>query len=93
MPLLEIVGVTPTNMTFCIAFVFMHKEKESNYIWALNCLKSTMNGCMFPRVIVTDRELALMKACNIIIPDAKGLLCRWHIYRSIMRKCRASVTL
>nr|KAJ0205549.1 hypothetical protein LSAT_V11C500242000 [Lactuca sativa] len=25
-PLLEIVGVTPTNQTFCVAFVYMHKE-------------------------------------------------------------------
>ena len=35
LPLLEIVGVTPTNMTFCLAFVNMHKKK-SNYTWALD---------------------------------------------------------
>ncbi|XP_019178337.1 PREDICTED: uncharacterized protein LOC109173552 [Ipomoea nil] len=63
MPLVEMVGVTSTNMTFCIAFAFMHKENESNYTWALNCLKATIEGCITPRVIVTDRELALMKAC------------------------------
>ena len=70
----------------------MHKEKESNYTWALNCLKKTMDGCTSPRVIVTDRELALMKTCNNIFPDAKQLLCRWHIYQSILRKCRPSIT-
>ncbi|XP_019184708.1 PREDICTED: uncharacterized protein LOC109179676 [Ipomoea nil] len=91
MPLVEMVGVTSTNMTFCIAFAFMHKENESNYTWALNCLKATIEGCITPRVIVTDRELALMKACKNVYPDAKGLLCRWHIYRSILRKCRASI--
>ncbi|KAJ9536229.1 hypothetical protein OSB04_un000595 [Centaurea solstitialis] len=46
------------------AFVFMHKEKENNYTWALNYMKKTMEGCASPSVIVTDRELALMKACN-----------------------------
>ncbi|KAJ9543670.1 hypothetical protein OSB04_023377 [Centaurea solstitialis] len=92
MPLLEIVGVTSTNLTFCIAFVFMHKEKEPNYTWALNCLKKTMDGCPSPRVIVTDRELALMKACNNVFPDAKRLLCRWHINQSIFKKCRPSIT-
>ncbi|XP_024995354.1 protein FAR1-RELATED SEQUENCE 5-like [Cynara cardunculus var. scolymus] len=76
MSLLEIVGVTSTNKTFCVAFVFMHKEKISNYTWALNCLQSLMEGCLYPRVIVTDRELALMKACNIVFPGAKRLLCR-----------------
>ncbi|XP_038693805.1 uncharacterized protein LOC119991532 [Tripterygium wilfordii] len=35
MPLLEIVSVTATNMTFCIAFVFLHSEKVFNYTWAL----------------------------------------------------------
>ncbi|XP_019189960.1 PREDICTED: uncharacterized protein LOC109184415 [Ipomoea nil] len=46
MPLVEMVGVTSTNMTFCIAFAFMHKENESNYTWALNCLKATIEGCI-----------------------------------------------
>nr|KAJ0208461.1 hypothetical protein LSAT_V11C500230070 [Lactuca sativa] len=46
MPLLEIVGVTPTNMIFSIAFVYMHEEKQSNYVWALDCLKSIMEGCI-----------------------------------------------
>ncbi|XP_038707293.1 PKS-NRPS hybrid synthetase CHGG_01239-like [Tripterygium wilfordii] len=48
MPLFEIVGVTATNMTFCIAFVFLHSEKVFNYSWALRCLHSTMDGCTDP---------------------------------------------
>ncbi|GKC80387.1 FAR-RED impaired response 1-like protein [Tanacetum coccineum] len=91
LPLLEIVGVTPTNMTFCVAFVFMHKEKTHNYEWALRCLKSLMDGCMFPRVIVTDRELALINAYNSIFPDAKGLLCTWHLNRSVLTKCKGLI--
>ncbi|KAL7586977.1 hypothetical protein Lser_V15G40093 [Lactuca serriola] len=74
MPLLEVVGVTSTRLTFCIAFVFTQEEKEFNYTWALNCLKSTMGGSLCPRVIVTDRELALMKACHIVFPNSKQLL-------------------
>ncbi|XP_038679472.1 uncharacterized protein LOC119980749 [Tripterygium wilfordii] len=62
MPLLEIVGMTATNMTFCIAFVFLHSEKVFNYTWALRCLQSRMDGCTGPRIIVTDRELTLMNA-------------------------------
>lgn len=91
-PLLQIVGVTSTNKTFCVAFVFMHKEKISNYTWALKCLLSLMDKCLHPRVIVTDRDLALMRACNNVFPGAKRLLCRWHIYQSIMRHCRPAIT-
>nr|KAJ0193618.1 hypothetical protein LSAT_V11C800398700 [Lactuca sativa] len=89
MPILEIVGVTPTNMTFSIAFVYMHEEKQSNYVWALDCLKSVMEGCMLSLIIVTGRETALMNAYAIIFPDAKGLLCRWHINNNIMKKCKS----
>ncbi|XP_023763483.1 uncharacterized protein LOC111911947 [Lactuca sativa] len=61
---LEIVGVTSTNKTFSIAFAFIHNEKTSNYISALTCLKLTINDSFSPRVIVTDRDLTLMKACE-----------------------------
>ncbi|KAL4559413.1 hypothetical protein LXL04_031551 [Taraxacum kok-saghyz] len=91
MPLLEIVGVTPTNLTFCIAFVFMHQEKVFNYTWALNCLKSVVGSYVCPQVIVTDRELALMKACKNVFPNAGHLLCRWHIFESIKKHCRNSI--
>ena len=33
--LLEIVGVTSTDMTFFVAFVFMEAKPEGNYIWAM----------------------------------------------------------
>ena len=76
MPLLEIVGVTSTNKTFSIAFVFMYREKVSNYIWALDCLKSKIYDNFYPISIVTDRELALINACKEVFPSAKRLLCR-----------------
>ena len=51
-----------------------------------------VNGeCILPRVIVTDRDLALMKACNVVFPDAKKLLCTWHIQNNILKKGKASV--
>ena len=33
--LLDIVGVTPTNMTFSIAFVYLEGEHLNNVVWAL----------------------------------------------------------
>lgn len=41
--LLEIVGITSNNITFCITFVYA-QEKELNYMWALNCLEVTWDG-------------------------------------------------
>nr|KAJ0199010.1 hypothetical protein LSAT_V11C600320760 [Lactuca sativa] len=79
LPFLEIVGVTSMRLTFSIAFAFMHSEKTSNYMWVLTCLKLTINDSFCPRVIVTDRDLALMKACEDVFPQSNNLLCRKRI--------------
>ncbi|KAL8456216.1 hypothetical protein ACS0TY_034438 [Phlomoides rotata] len=63
-PLLEIVGVTPTNLTFCVACAFMNAEREDNYIWALSTLRSLMVDLCLPNLIITDKELALMRAAD-----------------------------
>jgi len=91
MPFVQIVGVTSTNKTFSIAFAFMQNEKTVSYTWVLNCLKLTLDMCMHPRVILTDRELALMNACKEVFPNAAQLLCRVHISRNIFRNCRQSI--
>ncbi|KAJ9540010.1 hypothetical protein OSB04_026516, partial [Centaurea solstitialis] len=72
LPFLEIVGVTSTNKTFSIAFAFMRDEKACNYRWAMTCLKLTINASFCPRVIVTDRDLALMKACGEVFPQSNA---------------------
>ncbi|GKC37185.1 PKS-NRPS hybrid synthetase, partial [Tanacetum coccineum] len=42
----------------------------------------------YPRVIVTDRDLALMGTCDVEFPNAKKLLCRWHISNNMLKHCR-----
>ncbi|GJS75907.1 FAR1-related sequence 5-like protein [Tanacetum coccineum] len=91
MPFVQIVGVTSTGNTFCVAFVFISEEKMDNYKWALEKLKLTLNESMHPRVIVTDRELALMKACEIVFPHTNHLLCRWHIGQNIMKNYKQTI--
>nr|KAJ0206557.1 hypothetical protein LSAT_V11C500277830 [Lactuca sativa] len=88
MPFIQIVGTTSTNKTFSIAFAFIVNEKDENYNWVLTCLKSTLEKCMHPRVIATDRELALMNACQQVFPGATRLLCRWHITENIRKRWR-----
>ena len=90
LPFLQIVGLTSTNKTFCIAFAFIRNEKTDNFTWVLHCLRQTLDGNMLPRVIVTDRDLALMAACHAVFPEATRLLCRYHIYENIRKHCRPS---
>ena len=78
LPFVQIVGMTSTNQTFCIAHAFISAEKVENYVWMLEQLKSILEPGMEPCVIVTDRELALMSACTIVFPKVKNNLCRFH---------------
>ena len=87
-PLLEIVGVTSTDLTFSVCCVYLESERENNYIWALERLKGVMEENMLPSVIVIDRELALMKAIKKKFPSATTLLCRWHISRNVLANCK-----
>jgi len=87
MPLVEIVGVTSTGRTFSIAYAFIENEQEAHFRWVLQCLRSTLGEGFAVRVVLTDRDLALMRACQAVIPEAKLLLCRIHIWRNIDKHC------
>ncbi|XP_052289406.1 uncharacterized protein LOC127899726 [Citrus sinensis] len=87
-PLLEVVGVTSTEMTFSVYFAYIEREREDNYSWALDKLKGFMGNNMLPSVIVTDREVALMNAIQNVFSTATHLLCRWHISKNILANCK-----
>ncbi|KAD4583971.1 hypothetical protein E3N88_21572 [Mikania micrantha] len=76
--------------TFSIAHAFVSKEREENYVWVLEMTKSMLNKCMEPRVIITDRDLAVMNACRKVFPEAAKYLCRWHIDENIAKHCKES---
>ncbi|XP_028060852.1 uncharacterized protein LOC114264436 [Camellia sinensis] len=63
-------------------------ERVDNYTWVLVTLRDVMDGFVVPTVIVTDRELALMNAIHKIFPSARHLLCRWHISKNVLTKCK-----
>ncbi|KAM0048125.1 putative MULE transposase domain, FHY3/FAR1 family [Helianthus debilis subsp. tardiflorus] len=88
MPFVHVVGMTSTNKSFCIAHAVICKERRGNYVWVLEHIKSILHECMMPRVIVTDRELALINACSKVFPNATRLLCHFHIQQNIARKCK-----
>jgi len=86
LPLLEIVGVTSTGLTFSARFVFISSERESNFTWALERFRGLfMTSKGGPQVIVSDKDLALMKAIGIVFPDCYHLLCRFYIQKMCKR--------
>jgi hypothetical protein len=88
MPLLNVVGLTCFNTTFFACFIFLKNEKKEDYEWALTCVARLFVDSERPKVIVTDRELALINAVEVKFPEAHHLLCAWHIGMNVLAKCK-----
>jgi len=43
LPLMEIVGVTSTEMTFSVVFAYLKAEQKDNFSWYLDSLRSLMH--------------------------------------------------
>ena len=70
MPLFEIVGCTSTKMTYLVGFAFLHFELEDKFTWALTMMKGLLSSKdNMPKVIVTDRDGALMNAAGTVFPE------------------------
>ncbi|XP_012832655.1 PREDICTED: uncharacterized protein LOC105953529 [Erythranthe guttata] len=83
MPLLEIIGVTPVGRNFTIAVAFMSREDEDIYAWTLRCLRDILPIGIEPEVILTNRELGLLKALPNVFPHSHHMLCLYHINRNV----------
>ncbi|XP_021714665.1 protein FAR1-RELATED SEQUENCE 5-like [Chenopodium quinoa] len=75
MPFFEIVGVTPINQNFLVAYAFMRSESEESYRWVLQCLRLLIGHRRKPSVLLTDRELGLCAALKSVFPNTRHMLC------------------
>ncbi|XP_065847430.1 uncharacterized protein [Euphorbia lathyris] len=83
MPFFEIIGITPSNKNFLIAYAIMKDETEGSYMWVLEKLKLLLGADVHPTAIATDRELGLMRPVREVFPDTHHLLCIWHINKDV----------
>jgi MULE transposase domain len=56
---------------------FLSGEKDEDYEWAMTQFKDVLERNVIPPPLstVTDRELALMNAIEIVLPKVVHLLC------------------
>ncbi len=68
-----------------MAFGFLLQEKKEDFTWFLTILRSLYRQLDLedPKVIVTDRDIALMAAIHEIFPRTTNLLCLWHIKKCV----------
>ena len=83
LPLLVIVGTTCLHTTFYVAFCFLAKEEERDYVWALEQMKKLYLPGTVTGVMVMDRELALLNAVKYVYPRTRRFLCAWHVQQKV----------
>jgi hypothetical protein len=88
MPLLHIIGLSPSNSSYSIAFCFMQNEQEESYKWTLQTFFSWLDPLPFSPVLCTDRDLTLLGAIKSIYPRSPHLLCVWHINKNVLAKTK-----
>lgn len=80
LPLLETVGANSTKLTFSVRFAYMEHENEENFTWA-----SEKSNELFtleklpPKVMMTDQELSLLNAIEVVFTSLFHLLYVFHI--------------
>ena len=90
--LLDIVGVTPTGMTFSVVFAYLEGEHLNNVVWALQWFRGLFLRCdALSGVIIIDRDLVLINAVKIVFPEATNLLCWFHIDKNVKAKSKTLV--
>ena len=92
MPLLSIVGATCTHQTYHVSFTFLKNETEESYIWALYQLQNLFQNNYTPRVLVTDRDLALLNAIAVVFPTSFRHICIWHVEKNVLIQATTTIS-
>ena len=92
-PLLNIIGASSIGKTTQVGLCFISGEAEYDFDWAMNVLKKLFldHNIPLPRIIVTDRQQALMNSLNTHFPKSHYLLCRWHFNKCVLSKARSNI--
>lgn len=72
------------NIIFAIGLI--SNEKAESYVWLFRKFM-LIHSNIQPRILVTDQDLAVDKAKNLVWHHSvRHLLCRWHIGQNIKKK-------
>src|SRR3981189_2551992 len=77
-------------MVVQVGVAFIRQEREADYNWVLEFLRDIMakESIQEPLSIVTDREIALIKALRTHYPSSQHLLCLWHVNMHVLAKTK-----
>jgi hypothetical protein len=89
---LDILSVDNIGNSFSVGFCFLDQEVKENYDEAIRHVQFLFNPGIWPSVIATDCEAALITAidCHFLAIRSKRVLCYWYILKCILTNCKAN---
>ena len=71
-------------MTYSVDFGFVTHEKEENFVWVLQMMRKLLMSKMnIPKVVVTDRDTALMNAVANVLPESYAMNCYFYVKKML----------
>ncbi|KAH1210180.1 Protein FAR1-RELATED SEQUENCE 5 [Glycine max] len=81
-----------TGTTFSAGFAYLEGERLNNVVWPLEHFRGIfLRRDVLPRVIVTNRDLALMNAVKTVFPECTNFLCSFHINKNVKAKWKSLI--
>jgi len=71
-------SVNNHNQTIVFATALVSKENEDTYVWLLEQILEAVERKP-PVSVITDGDLAVKNAIHRIFPNARHMLCAWHL--------------
>lgn len=89
-PVCNIIGSTGMNTTIQLGLAFMTQQDEPAFTWVFSQFRKLFDEkhVSYPRIVITDRDLACINALDTVFPHVPALICRWHINNNVKAYCR-----
>ncbi|KAK8918360.1 hypothetical protein KSP39_PZI021980 [Platanthera zijinensis] len=85
--MLYVVGVDGNNNMYPIAYAVVLKENTKSLKWFVSLLIDDL--CIensFTWSIISDKQKGLLKAIEMLLPNAEHRFCLWHMYNNFKHK-------
>jgi len=87
MPILCIVGFNNYGHNILLGFGLLNDSTEKSFNWAFESFSKIVDRS--PQVIFSDQEKALRNSLKVTFPEARHLLCGWHVARNLTNRFKA----
>jgi hypothetical protein len=87
LPFVPFIGVNHHRGTVVFACGIISDETIGSYVWLLEVFLEAIHQ-KHPISVITDGDLAMAKAIEVVLPNTDHRLCSWHVEQNMVRHLR-----